>query len=370
MKAFGFFSAGVFALLIALSCGVVAQEKQDAPKQEPAKQEQPKPAATGPVFSGQIFTNYMYELDGSDGPNCNKFDIERLYLTAKANLAEDWKIQVTTDIYRNAGTGSYYNGLAVRLKFGYVEYTPVSSLSIKMGMVPGPWAGLVETLWRYRGVVTTASDRYSYVSTADLGLSACYSLPEKTGEVAAYVLNGDGYSNVESNRFKDFVFRANVAPFSSVDALKGLMFGGLAYIGKTGTTTMLTKNRFGGLVGYQYSVATVGVEYLVRKDTPTNPDTTVTGNVVSIFGELKAPFADLEKKLSLIGRFDVQEPNTVKGGDVARFLVLGVTWKANDKVTFAVDHQRVRMERETLKRSDGKYVSRDKRWYLHAIVSF
>ena len=105
----------------------------------------PKPAMSlNPTFSATLFSNLVYSPRGIDGKFANKFDFDRVYFTMKTPLAEDWKFQVTTDIYRNASATSYYNGLAVRLKFAIVEYTPFTSLSVKFGMVPGPWNGLVE----------------------------------------------------------------------------------------------------------------------------------------------------------------------------------------------------------------------------------
>lgn len=90
---------------------------------------------------------------------------------------------------------------------------------------------------------------------------------------------------------------------------------------------MLSHLLSSALAGYLYSIASIGSEFIIRKDAPSNPETVMTGNVVSVFGEVKAPFAGLESRLSAIGRYDVVEPNTKKGGDMTRFLVAGLVYK-------------------------------------------
>jgi hypothetical protein len=310
-------------------------------------------------------------VNGTDGRDFNKFDMERVYFTMKSQVADDWKFQITSDIYRNAATGTYYAGLAVRLKFAYLDYAPLQGLSVKFGMIPGVWSSTEETAWRYRGIDKTLSDKNGYFSTADVGLSATYSLPNKLGEVAAYMMNGDGFTAPEANRFKDYSVRASISPFGSVDLLKSLAVSGMASVGAAGTTRALDRNRYGALVSYSYSVCSVGAEYVVRKDAPTNPDTIRTANTYSLMGEIKAPFADLQSKLSLVVRYDANEPNVDKGGDQTHYLIAGLVWKATDKITLAIDNQILFCETNSLKRTpDNVLLNTDRRWFLHTILNF
>ncbi|HUI11278.1 MAG TPA: hypothetical protein VL221_13190 [Bacteroidota bacterium] len=364
-------AANLFTMLCALVVLNAGALAQSTPAQNGTVPDAPKSqGAFAPTWGATLFANYMYSVKGTDGKYFTRFDLDRVYLTMKAPLSDEWKFQATTDIYRNAGTTSYYNGLDVRLKFAFVDYTPVTSLSVKFGMIPGPWNGLVETFWKYRGVAQTASDKFGLINTADLGLSASYVLPAKYGDVSFYMLNGTGYAAPEANRFKDYVLRATVCPFPNVDDLKGITLGGLGYFGSNGTTVALEKNRIGGFVGYNSPVVTLGSEYLVVKGAPTNPDTIVSGNLLSVFCELKSPFAGCASQFSLIGRFDVNEPNVNKGGDVTRFYVVGLVWKATDRVWWTIDHQEYLTESATQKATDGTMVNADVRWFLHAILIF
>ena len=363
------------SVLFTVVCGFTLLNLAAGAQTKPADAGTPaaevKPASVfAPTFGATLFANYMYSVRGTDGKYFTRFDLDRVYLTMKTPLADDWKFQATTDIYRNASTTSYYNGLDVRLKFAFVDYAPVTQVSVKFGMIPGPWNGLVETYWKFRGVASTASDKYGLINTADLGLSACYTLPAKYGDVSVYMLNGPGYAAPEANRFKDYVVRATVYPFPNSEELKGLMVSGLGYFGSNGTAVALEKNRIGGFIGYNSSCVTVGSEYLVTKTAPTNPDTITSGNELSVFCELKSPFAGAASQFSVIGRFDVNEPNVHKGGDVTRFYVVGLVWKATDKVWWSIDHQECLTESSTQKSTDGSMVNADVRWFLHAILMF
>jgi hypothetical protein len=321
-------------------------------------------------FGGQIFANYSYTSQGIEGKDYNRFDVERMYLTAKAQIFEQGKVQLTTDVFRNTASGSYYSGLAIRVKFAFFDYAPVNGLSFKLGMIP-TIGGFADGYWKYRGIASTSTDRFSFLATADIGLSVGYTLPEKLGEVTGFILNGSGYSSPEANRFKDVAFRANVTPFPEDPALKTLAIAGYVYKGANTSKNAfaLKRDRIGAVISYSYSVASVGVEYNIRKDAPTNPDTVLSGNAISFFGELKSPIEEL-KKLSFVWRWDVFEPNVDKGNDSQRFGILGLVYKVHDRLTFAVDRQWMKTESATMVRTDGIKIAYDNRWFLHTIVNF
>lgn len=320
------------------------------------------------TFGGSFFGNYSYTVQGIDGQDFNKFDIERVYFTAKSQVSDNWKFQMTTDVYRNSAAGTYYAGLAVRMKFAFVDFSPWSSLSIKAGMIPGPWNGAVEAYWKYRGVAQTANDKYGYIQTADLGLSVTYSLPDKYGEIAGYVFNGDSYNAPESSRYKDLVLRASLVPFPGTPELKTLTVGGYTYLGKNGAAG-LKKQRFGGLIGYSYGVVLVGAEYDSRTDGVVNA-ADVSGNVFSLFTEIKLPIAELQSKLSLLFRYDSCDPNDSKDNDKINFFIAGLAWKLNEKISLVLDRQIITTDTRTMKSNAGTFLDKDEKWFLHTILSF
>jgi hypothetical protein len=322
--------------------------------------------------SGQVFAFYSYTTNGIEGKDYNRFDLDRMYLTAKSQVFDQAKIQLTTDLYRNAATGTYYSGLSLRLKFALVDYTPAPAVSIKLGMIPGVWSGFIDTYWKYRGLSSNITDRNGYYSSADVGVSVSYALPGKLGDVSGFILNGSGYTSAETNRFKDYALRASVSPFVDDPVLQPLTVAAYVYKGsnQAKNSLALPRNRFGAMIYYAYSVASMGIEYNIRKDAPTNPDTTISGNGLSLFGEIKAPVEDLRSKLSLVWRFDLLEPNVDKGADIQRFTILGLAYKPHDRVTFVLDRQWTKAESAVLTRNDNTKTTYDGRWFLHTLVNF
>jgi hypothetical protein len=322
--------------------------------------------------SGQVFAFYSYTTNGIEGKDYNRFDVDRMYLTAKAQVFDQAKVQFTTDLYRNTATGTYYSGFSLRVKFAYVDYAPMSSLSVKLGVIPGVWSGFIDTYWKYRGLSSNITDRNGFYSSADIGASVSYALPGKMGDISGFMLNGSGYTSAETNRFKDFALRVSVSPFVDDPLLQPLVIAGYAYKGSNAAKTglALPRNRFGALISYAYNIASIGVEYDVRKDAPSNPDTTLSGNGLSIFGEIKAPVEELRSKLSLVWRFDVYEPNVDKGADMQRYNILGLAYKPHERLTFILNKQWTKAESAVLVRTDNTKTTYDGRWFLNAIVNF
>jgi len=323
-------------------------------------------------ITGQMFSFYSYTLAGIEGDNFNRFDLDRLYLTARGQIFEGAKLQLTSDLYRNSAAGSYYSGLSLRIKFAMLDYAVTPSLTIKAGMIPTVWPGFVDGIWKYRGVQTSVTDRQTYFPTADLGASVTYLTPDKRYEVAGFVLNGSGYTSPENNRFKDFAVRISASPFNDTPLLKPLLVAGYIYKGANASSSglALQRDRVGGLVSYSYSGLSAGAEYDVRKDAPSNPDTTMSGNAVSVFGEFSAPFEELKNTLSLIWRYDLVDPDNRKGGDMNRLLILGIAYKVNERFIIVLDNQSLYAETKTIKRNDGTKTDYDGKILVNVILNF
>lgn len=332
-----------------------------------------KANASSASVGGQVFSYFSYTANnGIEGRDVNRFDFERLYLTVKGAAFNNVKYQMTTDIFRNAAAGSYYSGLSVRLKFAYLDYAPTPSVSIKAGMIAGPWTGFIDGYWKYRGISPSFVDRNGYYASADLGLSAQYQLPSGFGDVSAFILNGSGYAAPEANRFKDVAARITLSPFQGIPVAKNLTLAGYGYKGANQSVTgrALQRDRAGVLAGYADAYVSAYAEADRRWDAPSHPDTVVTGNGLSFFGEIKAPFESIRNTVALVLRYDIAEPNISKGGDMTRFAIVGLSYRISEKCQFVLDRQVQQAETATLKRADNTKTDRDERWMLHALLTF
>jgi hypothetical protein len=353
-------------------------ERLDRLEKELNKLKEVKTAPVAPIqVGGQAFIYYSYTTNnGTDGKDFNKFDFDRMYLTAKGDIYSNAKFNFTSDIFRNAATGSYYAGLAMRIKFAYIDYAPTNDFSIKLGMIPTVWVGFVDTYWKYRGISSGITDKDSYFSSADLGVSASYNLPSKLGEISAFILNGSGYTAPESNRYKDYGARLTLTPFSSSNALKGLTLAGYGYKGSNLSVlgTAAQRDRFGGLFSYTYSFFSANAEYDVRKDADiTNLDKVATGNGLSVFGEIKVPIAELHNKLALLWRYDsyyANDPN--KDNDETRnnLAIAGVSYKLHEKVTLVLDYQATQAIKRNPSKLSATKTDNDTKLFFHSIINF
>jgi hypothetical protein len=356
----------------------------------------------------------------------SQFDVERVYLNVSSELSDNTKFRITTDIFRNAaypGTAgssiivkdtsgktvaipgsaapsSYYNGLSVRLKYAYFDWSPASDVTLRMGMQQTPWFDGVEKVWKYRGVQMTAGDKNGFLSSADLGLSATYLLPEKFGTVSAYVLNGNGYGNPEFNRFKDVALRAEIVPMASDETLKGLKITGMYYKGANSVSSTdyssgaLKNDILGAMLSYQGDQFSIGAEYLGNAKAVSASGHVVdslayTQNVISMFGELKAP-GSMKEELSLFARLDLFTPTNLDISAVTdatasasntknTFMVAGLAYKASKSVTLTADYQGTTFGNKLAplygaaidpNTSKAEKSTSDSRFFIHGIVSF
>ena len=178
-------------------------------------------------FSGVIFANYQWRADSAArvaaaGQPPNKFDLQRVYLTFRMPAGEKASMRVTTDLFQqaNAPANAFYAGWALRLKYAYLQYDFTTALAGVDGLAATGRIGMLHTVmidhidsfWpRWLGV--NALETHGYFASADLGLASLLTLPNRWGETYLTIVNGNGYTAAETDRFKDFAGRASFTPF-------------------------------------------------------------------------------------------------------------------------------------------------------------
>jgi hypothetical protein len=364
----------------------------------------------------------------------NQFDIERIYLNVQSQLSSNTAFKVTTDVWRNAAypgtsasttlpvfdstgkktnetvivpgtaSSSYYNGLTIRLKFGYFDWNPAQDLTLRFGMQPTPWIGLMDGVWGYRGVQQTAIDKNKFMIASDLGFSAGWNFPNKYGNLTAYIFNGQGYVNPEFDRFKDVAAKIEINPFPTDNVLKGLKIAGYGYWGSRllsstiQSSNALAYNTMGGMVWFNNDAYNVGVEYDLHQVGQSVAgtgaqagqmlvaDSNVTSTVLSIFGNVKGPGE--MKDWAVFARVDLFNPITATlpstviytpANTTNTFIVAGISYQASKGVQLALDYQGTTFAHNVLTpfnatgapaSNESGVSASDARLFLHGIVSF
>lgn len=384
--------AAIAAALLATPVVALAQDTtQKAPPPPP-----PKVVTPSLDFSGVVFGNYSIETDSAaraanGGNSVNKFDIERAYLTFKMPAGDRAMVRVTTDIKQGQGSSGAYNGWFVRLKYAYLEYNLVkktangASAFARLGMMTTPVIDHIEGFWP-RYLSKTAVERAGFFSSSDLGVGAGVTFPNKLGEVYATLVNGNGYENPETNRFKDFAVRVSLTPLGqSSGLLKTLTISPWAYLGRNASkfatdsanpvTDGLERNRYGVFAGLKDPRLTLGAEWAQRVDESESGATPLDRTVASTTGRLLSGFAVIRPllwgsageaksapSLGAVVRYDDFEPNTDVSGATGT-LIAGVFWEPTKKTAISLDYQ-------DQKPKNGLSGAEQKLWYVHWQVLF
>jgi len=332
-----------------------------------------------------MYANYQYNGQHGANHSQNKFDLERVYLTFQSQLSDRTSIRVTTDVFQQTTTGpdAYYKGWTVRAKYAYLQYDYLKNAditaSLRGGLVHNEIIDYEEGFWP-RWIAKTALDQNKFMSSADAGVVTVVSLPNKIGQFYGGVVNGSGYDNRETDRFKDWEARLAITPFMQNQDLpafvRSLAIAPWYYKGESASTIAtigegLTKDRYGVFVGMKDPRGVLGFQYGQRKD-DTDTGTVATRGIVSNTGRVLSgyaivrPFQIIDAKnglpIGLVFRYDQLKPNTSVDGTV-NTVIAGLTWDLSKKSSFSLDYQE-----NTPK--DGATAAPTKMYYLHWVANF
>jgi hypothetical protein len=365
----------------------------------------------------------------------NTFYLDRAYINIKASLTPQINARVTPDITsvvdQNGVTQFTYQA-----KYAFVDYNPLAledgtSLTFEVGVLPNYWINNVERYYGWRGVQKTLTDygwttsavksgntitrkTGSYFSSADLGLTAKFTFPQKYADLYVAVLNGNGYKNLSfDNRFKDVMITGFIYPLAGmmkkksdemkkskktrIEGVSDLTVGGFAYMGRLGNGEFgvvnggqYKNNRFGGMVNFRYNFAKFGYVKIggelsmqsnqVPSSTPALTDSLFSAQGFSTWFEFNPPVEMLADKLMLTFRYDSFDPNTTKPGtnlvgftgdaNKQSLMIIGLMFKPASVLTLGLNYQTQVFEKDYIVKYDGTTKSSLNRIYFNTILDF
>jgi hypothetical protein len=357
------------------------------------------PPAPSPFkFSGVIFGNWQDHMDSAtkaanSGRSFNKFDIERVYLTFVMAAGDRATIRATTDIVQSTA-GGYYGGWTVRLKYAWLQYdlnrskdANAWSAFAKLGMLATPVIDYEENYWP-RWIAQTAADRNGLFPSSDVGVGAQLTLPNRLGVLYGTLTNGSGYSNVETDRFKDAALRLSFTPWGKrKSGLSTLSFSPWVWKGAKGSkfaaggagqvapvTAGLDRNRWGILAAVKDPRWTAAAEYARRIDgseagsnTIASPDviTSTTGDLLDGYVITRPgawSHADTPAPFALLLRYDKVRLNTTTSANNS-FLTVGAFYDLTARTAISLDYQMQTPH-------DGSTTPGTKVVYMHWVANF
>lgn len=351
-------------------------------------------------FSTLLFGNFQVRTDSAaklttGGAPSNRFDLGRAYLTFRAPAGDRASIRVTTDVFQNAAAG-YYGGLAIRLKYGILQYDLARNLAgieglaavARIGMLQTVAIEHIETFWP-RWLGSTALETNGFFSSSDVGAATHIALPGQRGEAYVTVMNGVGYANAENDRFKDVAARISFTPFANHSGfIRTFTISPWYYKGWNASQFVspdpgqvgqvsegMRKDRRGVFAAVRDRQLTLGAEYSQRleeleggQNTPASPRVVLdrTSALQSVFAVARP--AELfgsgrRSRLGVVGRFDRFRLNT-EADAINELLIAGTTWDLNQRITLALDYQGLTPSGTA---NTGVPV---RTWFFHWVASF
>lgn len=134
------------------------------------------------------------------------------------------------------------------------------SVEGKAGVVPTLTIPELEGTWRTRAVSATPLESTGVASPADVGATLSLSLPSRYGRVSVGAYNGEGYTNRELNRGKNFEAAVSVHPLASIESARPLAVFGSFVMGSSGTG-LARANRATGALLWQGTKWRAGASY-------------------------------------------------------------------------------------------------------------
>jgi hypothetical protein len=232
-------------------------------------------------ISNQQNSNLPSHVDTT--PTGNGFDIKRLYLIVDHKFDDVWSANLTTDAQyisspsvtvnpasTTTTTTSTTNSGAVTevfIKKLYLQAKLDDAFVVRAGSYTSPWAPFVESLYGYRWVEKTATDRLGFANTADWGLHVGGKFGTSGVSYSVSAVDGAGYKNPTRTKTVDVEARVAYVP------LKGLTLAVGGYTGHLGQVTATneafdknTATRWDVAIGYTIAGLRVGGEYYDAKN--------------------------------------------------------------------------------------------------------
>ncbi len=220
-------------------------------------------------------------------PTGTGFDVKRFYLFVDHTFNSVWSANLTTDaqyvaapatitstvnpitgaITSTTSTSNSGSVSEVFIKKLYLQAKLDDALIVRAGAYDMPWAPFVESLYGYRWIEKTATDRLGFANTADWGVNAGGKLSDSGVSYAVSAVDGAGFKNPTRTKTIDVEARISYVP------VKGLTVAIGGYRGQLGQVTVTNQNfaqntasRLDAAIGYTISGFKVGGEYVKAKN--------------------------------------------------------------------------------------------------------
>jgi hypothetical protein len=308
-------------------------------------------AATPPpqTFGTTIYFDYSFNatnngyLTGTDTAKAlnNKFAFRRAYFTYENRINDILKFRFRLDADNTANITSIDfakastkkdDKLRPFMKHLYLDWAGLlPNSSLKIGMVETQAFKVAEDRWGYRSVAKTILDGYKDItgvdtrtSSADIGVNLTGSI-NKYLRYGAMVMNGEGYSHPELNKYKKFGGYLQLIPVA------GLNVWGYAEterLSDSATAQMYKMDVYFDMIP---NLNISGEWFSYGSDNNFNkvalPDGSTVNNHYNVGGfSIFGTYKIIIDKLNVFARFDSYTPDSTNNNKNLSLAIVGFDW--------------------------------------------
>ncbi len=296
-----------------------------------AQDAEPAPVAV----SGVIFSSFG--VDFTDAPT-SAFDVDRVYLTYKKKIGDDFGIRVTTDAGRTTEDDGKQR---LFVKYAYAEWkNALPGTTLRFGAAGMPFPGYYDKFWGHRYVSMAFTDANKLLRTSDFGMHALGKTSGGLFDWQVSLVNGEGYGVEEPDADKAVVARATIDPLRGGDA-------GRLPITLTVFQDVLTDNPrtlYGAATGFSNANTTAWVEYVGTLQA----DVTGTG--------LSATLLQGIGPVNILARYDFLDEDTGTTDDAETTLIAGLSGAVEKGIELALTFEQTVSEADTDNPEQGVFL--------------
>jgi len=284
-----------------------------------------KSYSTEPV--ALVFTDIYSGINKGNNPTA--IEIKRAYIGYNIKLQKGFSSKIVLDIGSPDNSSSY--SLLKRyayFKNAYLQYE-TGKLNIKFGIIPMQLFKIQEKVWGHRYIEKSATDKYKFGTSSDLGLSANYKI-NQFAEIDLTLSNGEGNAILQH----DSTYKAAVG--LTLKPYKGLIIR--TYI------DILSKNynqiTIANFIGYKIDKKiSIGFEY----DKQYNVKDALNENLNIFSATASYSFND---KFQIFSRYDIFRSNIlnkeIQAWNIAEdgsAIIGGIQYTPISKIRMALNYQ-------------------------------
>ena len=240
--------------------------------------------------TAKVFANIFTGINQGNNPTA--IEIKRAYIGYDIKLKDGFSSKIILDIGSPDNSSAY--SLLKRyayFKSAYLQYE-TGKFNFKFGIIPMQLFKVQEKIWGHRYIEKSATDKYKFGTSSDLGISANYKVTS-FAEIDVTISNGEGNAELQDDNTYKAAFGLTLKPY------KGLTFRTYVdFLSKEENQITLVN-----FVSYEIDKElTIGIEY----DRQLNVQNTAEENL-NIFSATAS--YQITKKFQLFSRYDIFRSN-------------------------------------------------------------